>query len=270
VSEFMKKTLRRLTAVMVTLIMTFTVLTATISSAASNYLELSLDFSDIYSKGSLAVGDEVYIPLIVTNAPAQTADNGINGADFTLSYDREYFEYIGLDGECYYGSCSVSPPYKYDDFGGQRFAISNGIDGGKAIPDVGTEIMCFIFKVVKAVDKAGFEFKFGNKDRPEGTYAFINTALNTVPVFMHTGILYPVLGDLNLSSVVDSVDASQALSIYANLAVNPNYIVDSKFIILGDVNFDGKLDSVDASKILTYYSYKAIGGTLTSNEYFAN
>lgn len=66
------------------------------------------------------------------------------------------------------------------------------------------------------------------------------------------------LGDPTGDGMIDSIDASYILSLYADLSVNKGEIADEIFAIC-DVDKDGKVNSLDASLILSYYADQSIG-----------
>ena len=67
-------------------------------------------------------------------------------------------------------------------------------------------------------------------------------------------ICYRNLGDINEDGSIDPIDASMALSIYANLAASKTYKATDEMKKLSDVNMDNKIDALDASYILKYYA----------------
>ena len=76
-----------------------------------------------------------------------------------------------------------------------------------------------------------------------------------------------LLGDVNRDGTVDSNDASELLSMYAQMSTGGEAISEETLKI-ADVNFDGMADSSDASLILEYYAYISTGGDKKSNDYF--
>ncbi len=76
-----------------------------------------------------------------------------------------------------------------------------------------------------------------------------------------------LLGDVNRDGTVDSNDASELLSMYAQMSTGGEPISEETLKI-ADVNFDGMADSSDASLILEYYAYISTGGDKKSNDYF--
>ncbi|MBQ8296788.1 MAG: hypothetical protein IJX77_03295 [Ruminococcus sp.] len=68
-------------------------------------------------------------------------------------------------------------------------------------------------------------------------------------------------GDIDGNSSVDSLDASEMLSLYAEQQIASDYMLSESQLACGDVNKDGHVDSLDASDILSYYSYVQTGGT---------
>ena len=63
------------------------------------------------------------------------------------------------------------------------------------------------------------------------------------------------VGDINNDSLIDSADASEVLSIYANVSTGGSAETDPLKNTAADVNKDGLVDSNDASLILAYYAY---------------
>ena len=76
-----------------------------------------------------------------------------------------------------------------------------------------------------------------------------------------------LLGDVTRDGIVDSSDASELLSLYAQMSTGGDPISEDTLKI-ADVNFDGMADSSDASLILEYYAYISTGGDKKSNDYF--
>ena len=74
------------------------------------------------------------------------------------------------------------------------------------------------------------------------------------PIFSFDIICYRDLGDVNEDGMIDSVDASMVLNIYANIAASRTYKPTEKLKKLSDVNMDNKIDVLDASIILEYYA----------------
>jgi|GEM_PF-5738823 len=68
-----------------------------------------------------------------------------------------------------------------------------------------------------------------------------------------------LLGDLTGDGVIDATDASEALSLYANIQCgNEANLTDAEFEA-ADVNKDGCIDATDALLISTYYTYVQTG-----------
>ena len=55
--------------------------------------------------------------------------------------------------------------------------------------------------------------------------------------------------------MINAVDASIVLVIYARISTNQDGGYNAKQKAAADVNFDGLIDAVDASNILAYYAY---------------
>ena len=69
-----------------------------------------------------------------------------------------------------------------------------------------------------------------------------------------------ILGDADVSSTVDSADASLILSEYSTISTGREATFNSVQKICADVDRNGAIDSVDASYVLAYYAYIATGG----------
>lgn len=70
-----------------------------------------------------------------------------------------------------------------------------------------------------------------------------------------------VLGDVNNDGSIDASDASQALTIYSEMASGKTLDVDINTLLSADVNNDGIIDASDASSILQYYAMASSGIT---------
>lgn len=70
-------------------------------------------------------------------------------------------------------------------------------------------------------------------------------------------ICYRDLGDVNLDTHINSLDASAVLNAYANYAASSTYTISNDFAKLADVNMDGSVNARDASYILHYYAVTA-------------
>ncbi len=75
------------------------------------------------------------------------------------------------------------------------------------------------------------------------------------------------LGDVNNDGVVDSADASEILSAYANLSIYGVSYISAAQELAADLNNDDTIDSTDASVIMEYYSYVSTGGTIPLTDY---
>lgn len=64
-----------------------------------------------------------------------------------------------------------------------------------------------------------------------------------------------LVGDVNNDKKVDSIDAGEALALYANYSINAPDSMNYGNIGVVDVNFDGRVDPTDATSILTYYAH---------------
>ena len=67
-------------------------------------------------------------------------------------------------------------------------------------------------------------------------------------------------GDTNGDYILDARDASDILSVYAELSTNSSTVLSAEEKAVMDVDGDGKVDSADASKILSYYAYTSTDG----------
>ncbi|MCD7890722.1 MAG: DUF4430 domain-containing protein [Ruminococcus sp.] len=76
------------------------------------------------------------------------------------------------------------------------------------------------------------------------------------------------IGDLNGDNVVDAVDASLILSIYAKTAVG-DYTASAIEKGAANVNYDAAVDAVDASLTLAYFAYSQTGGEASFEEYLS-
>ncbi len=70
-------------------------------------------------------------------------------------------------------------------------------------------------------------------------------------------------GDIDLSGVVDSSDASAALIEYSAVSTGKDTTLTAEQKAVADVNGDGAVDSSDASLILQFYAYVSTGGEIT-------
>lgn len=75
------------------------------------------------------------------------------------------------------------------------------------------------------------------------------------------------IGDATGDGLVDGVDASSAISMYASASVGDRNIEPDE-LSRTDVNRDGILDAKDASAILTYYAYSSTGHNVRASNYF--
>lgn len=75
------------------------------------------------------------------------------------------------------------------------------------------------------------------------------------------------VGDTNGDSITDANDASEILSLYAQLSTG-NGTVSEEAKTAGDVNGDGLLDSADASLILEYYALASTSADITAEAFF--
>ncbi|MBR5512427.1 MAG: hypothetical protein IKV85_00390 [Ruminococcus sp.] len=71
------------------------------------------------------------------------------------------------------------------------------------------------------------------------------------------------VGDTNGDGLINSADASEILSFYADVSVGMETVADEKFMAVSDINNDGTINSSDASHVLEYYGYIS---TIPENE----
>lgn len=76
-----------------------------------------------------------------------------------------------------------------------------------------------------------------------------------------------MLGDPSGDGIINAVDASYILSLYADLAVS-NSDITNEIISLCDVNKDGSVNAMDASYVLSYYVDQSLNSTDISIEDF--
>ncbi len=98
--------------------------------------------------------------------------------------------------------------------------------------------------------------------------AFRNGDTATVNIFPEASVLpiltYDIsyfggLGDIDSDGIVDSSDASIALSYYAQSSTGAIDEIDEDILSRGDVDRNESMDSSDASFILRYYAENAVG-----------
>ena len=77
------------------------------------------------------------------------------------------------------------------------------------------------------------------------------------------------LGDPSGDGIINAVDASYILSLYADFAVN-NADITQELLSLCDVNKDGSVNAMDASYVLSYYVDQSLNDTDISIEDFIN
>ena len=76
-------------------------------------------------------------------------------------------------------------------------------------------------------------------------------------------------GDINGDGIVNAVDASRVLVIYAELTAGGDVLTAELFTVC-DINMDGNVNAVDASLILAYYASLAADPTLTLDGFIAD
>lgn len=77
------------------------------------------------------------------------------------------------------------------------------------------------------------------------------------------------LGDLNADGLVDAIDASVTLAVYANISTEKDLGITDEQFEAADVNHDGLVDAVDASLMLSYYAYISTGGDKSFGDYLS-
>jgi len=76
------------------------------------------------------------------------------------------------------------------------------------------------------------------------------------------------LGDPTGDGLIDAIDASYILSLYADISVHDGVSLADEVIAVCDVDKDGKVNALDASLILSYYADQSIGDIEVSLEKF--
>lgn len=76
-------------------------------------------------------------------------------------------------------------------------------------------------------------------------------------------------GDPTGDGIIDAVDASNILALYANISTSDKTPTEFEWSTC-DVNGDGLIDAVDASLVLAYYAHTSTGGTLSFEEFMAD
>lgn len=68
-----------------------------------------------------------------------------------------------------------------------------------------------------------------------------------------------VRGDIDENGVIDAIDASLALTVYACISTSKPTEMTEQQMINADVDKNGIVDAIDASEILTYYALVSTG-----------
>ena len=76
----------------------------------------------------------------------------------------------------------------------------------------------------------------------------------TKPLSSYKIYYVPDFGDVTGNGIVDAVDASHLLRLYADITEDPKKQPDDAFMLKGDIDGDGKITSADASFVLKYYA----------------
>jgi len=229
-----------------------------------------------------AKGATVYVPITGLGnwVAANPWDSGVMGCDFVITYDATNLTFKGFDGDCAYGGGSLTPNAEsVAQWGGQRMAFSNSIEGGINIGN-GEELLCMIFQVSASAPDAKYvigwgtnpSIKFtnykqeqipvnliagsitvGNTDATTtttdiGPTATTTTTTATVPTqpTQPSTVLY---GDANCDGVVNIADVVCLNKSIANPSL---YALTDQGKKNADVNIDGKCDSADAQHIINY------------------
>ena len=74
------------------------------------------------------------------------------------------------------------------------------------------------------------------------------------------------LGDITGNGIIDAVDASMILAMYAALSTGKGDPTEEEVKIC-DVDGNGEVNAVDASKVLAYYAYTSTGGDMSIKEF---
>ena len=97
------------------------------------------------------------------------------------------------------------------------------------------------------------------------TTTFITTTTTPITTIKPT---QESLGDIDNNGVIDAIDASTALTIYALKSTNGDI---SKYtdeqLVAADVDKNKTIDAIDASYILSFYAYVSTGGKLSFADY---
>ncbi len=96
------------------------------------------------------------------------------------------------------------------------------------------------------------------------------TTTTTTPMITTTKPAQEPLGDIDNNGVIDAIDASTALTIYALKSTNGDI---SKYtdeqLVAADVDKNKTIDAIDASYILSFYAYVSTGGKSSFADYIA-
>ena len=98
------------------------------------------------------------------------------------------------------------------------------------------------------------------------------TAADEPPVTTTTQTEVPEtggFGDFDGNGVINAVDASYILSLYAELSTSDRQATEAEKAT-NDVNKDGKVNAVDASYVLSYYAYISTNKKISIEEYLEN
>ena len=104
------------------------------------------------------------------------------------------------------------------------------------------------------------------------TTKLTTTTSATKPVTTTTTTTTPQknLGDIDNNGIIDAIDASTALTIYALKSTNGDTSVyTDEQLVAADVDKNKTIDAIDASYILSFYAYVSTGGKSSFADYIA-
>jgi|GEM_PF-6579380 len=171
--------------------------TAPIASGLINTVQadkVSLKIADITAKK----GETVYVPITSASSwvAANPWDSGVMGCDFVITYDSANLTFNGFDGNCAYGSSSLTPNVEsLQKWGGQRMAFSNSTEGGINLA-INDELLCMIFKVNANAAEKVYTIGWGTNPGNQ----FTNYKQQQVPVNLIPGSI-TVGNNANISGV---------------------------------------------------------------------
>ena len=121
------------------------------------------------------------------------------------------------------------------------------------------------------IDIEAFETKLHEvltaKKNADETVTTQTTTTTASPVTTTTSaVTEKTLGDMDGNGILDAVDASKMLAVYAKYSTGAAAPTEEDTAV-ADVNKDGYIDAVDAAKVLAYYAHTSTGGKLTIEEF---